>query len=263
MSSLTDQHDPLLDFRTRFEALEKKLHERLLDTERGLRKCQRLIADASGYSFDEIAAQVDSWMMESVAIAALALNTTQPKTADSPSAADILRIQIASPDEGPISTFSAFQLAISYWLEADKSFRMGDYTRTLPAVIVSCHYLGMAGSPPSASEHQSDVMAKIHEDRTRLHRAEAIRLLNSLAERGGAKSISEMLKEIGQSFENFNKSLKKNWRSASPKEMLKDWCEREDRAPEVRKAWLAAKTAWKVANQVAPSKSKAPRKGNR
>lgn len=263
MPRSVDPHNPLLDFQSRFEALEKKLHERLLDTESGLRRCHKLIVDAGGYSFDEITAQVDSWMMESVAIAALTLNTTQAKTAGSPSPADILRIQIASPDEGNISTFSAFQLAISYWLEAEKSFRMGDYTRTLPAVIVSCQYLGMAGSPPSASEHQSEVMAKIHEDRTRLHRAEAVRLLNALAERGGAKSISEMLKEIGQSFENFNKSLKKNWRSANPKEMLKDWCEREDRAPEVRKAWLAAKTAWKVANQVAPSKSKAPRKGSR
>jgi hypothetical protein len=248
MSSLTDQHDPLLDFRTRFEALEKKLHERLLDTERGLRKCQQLIADASGYSFDEIAAQVDSWMMESVAIAALALNTTQAKTADSPSAADILRIQMTSPDEGPISTFSAFQLAISYWLEAEKSFHMGDYTRTLPAVIVSCHYLGMAGSPPSASEHQSEVMAKIHEDRTRLHRAEAVRLLNALAERGGAKAVDAMLIEIGWQFEVFNNTLDHYWHSTNPQATLGDWCNGKGNAPEVRKAWLAVKAAWKVAN---------------
>ena len=273
MSDSNDQENPLLNFRARFEALEKKLHERLLDTEKALQKCQKSIPAAGGYSFDEIAAHVDSWMM--LAATSLTLDKPVSKGSSPSSAADILQIQMTYPDEGSLTIFGAFQLAIAYWVEATRSFRMGDYTRSLPALIVACQYLGMAGSPPSASEHLSEAMAKVHKNRTQSHRAEAVRLLNELTRDGGAESVGAMLTAIGPQFTRFNDIKREErlnasdddkkhiWCSQSPDSTLEDWCEIDGRAPEVREAWLACKTAWKRANNAAPSKVKVSRRGRR
>jgi hypothetical protein len=233
----------LPDFQTRFEALEKKLHERLLDTEHGLKKCHQLIAHARGHSFDEIVAIVDSWMMTSAIV--LMLDKPLSEAQGPSSAADILQIQMSYPYEGPLSAFSAFQLAIAYWLEAAKSFRMEDFTRSLPAVIASAHYLGMACAPPSASEHSRETMTVLHQEDTRLHRPEAVRLIEAVTQRGGAKSVSVMITEIGWQFEVFNNTVDHHWHSTNPQATLEDWCNGKGGAPEVRKAWLAAKAAWK------------------
>ena len=253
--------DILPDFQTRFEALEKKLHERILDTENGLRKCHQLMANARGYSFEEFTAIVDSWLIASTTL--LMTEKSPSDTSNPPSAVDILRFEMTYPYNGPLSAFSALQLAVAYWLEATKSFRIGDHTRSLPAIIISAHYLGMACAPPSAAEHFSDTTSKVHEKNTRRHRAEAVRLLEALAQCGGAESVDAMAIKIGWQFEAFNRTVNYHWGSENPEDLLKKWCRDKKRAPEVREAWLAAKAAWKLANKDHPSKRIAPQRNSR
>lgn len=253
MSQSETQENFLPDFQARFEALEKKLHERLLDTEQGLKKCHQLISTARGYSFDEFVAMIDMWLMTSATL--LMVDKSPSETSSPASAVDILRFQMTYPYNGPLSAFSALQLAVAYWLEASKSFRIGDYTRSLPAVIISAHYLGMACAPPSAKEHLSDKTTSAHERSTRLHRAEAVRLLNVLAQGNGAESVDAMAEEIRPQFEDFNKTVNHHWGSDNAVDLLKRWCRDKKRAPEVREAWLAVKAKWKEAKSKADPSS--------
>ncbi len=252
MSQPETQENLLLDFQARFEALEKKLHERLLDTEHGLKKCHQLISTARGYTFEKFVAKVDSWLVES---ATLHLgDKTPPNTSTPASAVDILRFEMTYPYNGPLSALSALQLAVAYWLEASKSFLLGDHTRSLPAVIISAHYLGMACAPPSATEHLSDKAANAHERNTRLHRKEAVRLLNALAQSGGVESVEAMADKLRKPFNDFN-STAKVWRSSDAEDLLKKWCRDKNRAPEVRDAWQAVKAKWKEAKSKADPSS--------
>jgi len=239
MSPPETQENFLPDFQARFEALEKKLHERLLDTEHGLKKCHQLISTARGYTFEKFVARVDSWLMASATLHLV--DKTPPNTSTPASGVEILRFKMTYPYNGPLSALSALQLAVAYWLEASKSFRIEDYARSLPAVIIAAHYLGMACAPPSATEHLSDKAANAHERSTRLHRAEAVRLLNALAQGEGAETVDAMAEKIGRQFEEFNRTVIHHWGSDNAVDLLKKWCRDKTRAPEVRKAWLAVK----------------------
>jgi len=261
MSKPEAQESFLPNFQARFEALEEKLHERLLDTEHGLKKCHQLIATARGHTFDDFVAIVDMWLMTSATL--LMVDKPLSETSNPASAVDILRFKMTYPYNGPLGAFSALQLAVAYWLEASKSFRIGDHARSLPAAIISAHYLGMACAPPSATEHFSDTTANAHERSTRLHRAEAVRLLNALAQSDGAESVDDMAHKIGLQFEYFNKTVNHHWGSGNAVDLLKKWCRDRTRAPEVREAWLAVKAKWREANPkaAAPSKRLSLRRG--
>jgi len=259
MSQPGAQEKSLLDVQARLEALENELTLRLLDLRHGLEECHQRIAIARGYSFDEFERIVAASLRKSAT--SLSVDVAPPDTSTMTAAVEILRFRMTFPYDGPLSALSALQLAVAYWLVAAESSHKGDLVGSLPAVIISAHYLGMACAPPSATEHLSDTTANAHEWSTRLHRAEAVRLLNALAEKGGAESVNAAVKKILGPFNKFNKTVNHHWGSLSTENLLKRWCRDKKRAPEVREAWLAAKAKWREAKAKAvPSSGKSRRR---